>query len=86
MNRAGCPRCGDVIVSAHRHDYVACTCGGVAVDGGDDYAKRSFLPDCVPVELPTAADLLAFKLRHAGRHDEAVDVEDAHAVIREHTG
>lgn len=34
--------------------------------------------------LTTPADALAFALRASGRHDEAVDVEDAAAVIAEH--
>lgn len=37
-----CKHCGDVIESKHRHDYVQCGCGRVAVDGGLDYLRRSF--------------------------------------------
>lgn len=36
--------------------------------------------------LPTVADVLAFKLRMSGRHDEAVTVEDRHAVLQEGHG
>lgn len=75
MNRAGCNECGDVVRSAHRHDYRPCACGNIAVDGGEDYCKRSFKAS-MPVELPTAADVLAFKLHYAGRHDEAAVVEE----------
>ena len=39
MNRIKCKQCGDVIHSKHRHDFVSCKCGLVAVDGGDDYCK-----------------------------------------------
>lgn len=38
-NAARCKKCGHVLVSRHRHDYVACPCGN-AVDGGKDYLKR----------------------------------------------
>lgn len=37
-----CNHCGDVIVSTHRHDFKWCKCGTVAVDGGNDYLRRSF--------------------------------------------
>lgn len=38
-NRAKCKLCGDIIESFHRHDYVTCKCGEIAVDGGTDYFK-----------------------------------------------
>jgi hypothetical protein len=41
-NAAKCKKCGDEIVSTHRHDFVRCTCGAVSVDGGKDYLKRSY--------------------------------------------
>lgn len=34
--------CGDEIESVGRHDYVTCSCGACAVDGGHDYLRRSF--------------------------------------------
>ena len=40
LNRIQCNRCGDVIVSLHRHDLKWCKCGDVAVDGGTDYLRR----------------------------------------------
>lgn len=39
-NQARCLVCGDVIESKHRHDYVSCRCGAIAVDGGADYERR----------------------------------------------
>ena len=41
-NSAKCLKCGDKIISKHRHDYVTCSCGNVSVDGGLDYCRRSF--------------------------------------------
>ncbi len=35
-----CNECGDVIESVHRHDFVRCSCGAVAVDGGKSYLRR----------------------------------------------
>ena len=35
-----CKKCGDVIESKHRHDFVWCKCGAVAVDGGREYLRR----------------------------------------------
>ena len=38
-NELKCNKCEDVIYSAHRHDYVECKCGKVAVDGGMAYIR-----------------------------------------------
>lgn len=38
-NAARCNKCGDVIVSTHRHDFVSCTCGAITLDGGEDYRR-----------------------------------------------
>lgn len=40
-NKVKCLKCGDIIESKHRHDFVRCSCGNIAVDGGKDYLKRS---------------------------------------------
>ncbi|MDT8862414.1 hypothetical protein N0O92_19580 [Alkalihalobacillus sp. MEB130] len=37
-----CKHCNDVIESKNQHDFRRCKCGRVAVDGGLEYAKRSF--------------------------------------------
>ena len=39
-NKAKCLTCGDVIESKHLHDFVSCSCGKLAVDGGLAYIKR----------------------------------------------
>lgn len=41
LNRAQCLNCKQVITSWHRHDFRTCKCGGLSVDGGTDYLKRS---------------------------------------------
>lgn len=41
-NAAKCLKCGDIIESIHRHDYVTCSCGNISVDGGTDYLRRGF--------------------------------------------
>lgn len=41
-NSAHCEKCGDDIESKSRHDFVSCTCGNIAVDGGRDYLRRAF--------------------------------------------
>ena len=41
-NQIKCLKCGDIIVSKHRHDFVTCSCGNVSVDGGSDYCRVSF--------------------------------------------
>lgn len=39
-NRARCKKCGTVVESLHRHDFVTCACGAISVDGGTDYMRR----------------------------------------------
>lgn len=41
-NMVKCNHCGDIIESRHRHDFVFCSCGRVAVDGGRAYLRRVF--------------------------------------------
>lgn len=38
-NRAKCKLCQAVIESYHPQDYVSCSCGEIAIDGGLDYFK-----------------------------------------------
>lgn len=40
QNAVVCLSCGDFIYSAHRHHYNQCTCGSIAVDGGQEYLRR----------------------------------------------
>ena len=37
-----CNYCGDIIESKYTHDFRWCKCQTVAVDGGLDYAKRTY--------------------------------------------
>lgn len=41
-NQVKCLKCGDIIVSERRYDFVTCSCGNVSVDGGSDYCRVSF--------------------------------------------
>jgi hypothetical protein len=43
-NRAACLSCGEVIESAHVHDFQLCSCGSLHVDGGNAYLKRGIKP------------------------------------------
>ena len=38
-NAIKCLKCGDVIESTYRHDWVQCSCGACFVDGGHDYMR-----------------------------------------------
>lgn len=54
VNAALCRKCGDIIISRHRHDFVECGCGSIGVHGGDDYNRR--VGDLRDVkEVPTKA-------------------------------
>ncbi len=44
-NKARCCKCGDTIESKHVHDFVACKCGAIFVDGGRDYLRRGGEPE-----------------------------------------
>ncbi|MBJ6986064.1 hypothetical protein [Devosia sp. MC521] len=44
-NSAHCLDCDDEIVSTHHHDFVRCSCGRLAVDGGVEYAPRVYTAD-----------------------------------------
>lgn len=44
-NRARCRRCGDVVESTSRHDFAACECGAIFVDGGRDYYRAGGNPE-----------------------------------------
>lgn len=46
-NSARCLKCGDEIVSTHRHDFRWCGCGSIFVDGGTDYIRRGQKPGAV---------------------------------------
>lgn len=55
-----CLSCDDVIYSVMRHDFRACSCGKVKIDGGRDYTQVSYDPNA-PHELVTL-DLLTDKI------------------------
>ena len=40
QNAVICNKCDDFIFSGHRHSFVECKCGNIAVDGGQDYLRR----------------------------------------------
>ncbi len=42
INRCQCRKCGYIIESKHRHDFVSCSCGAIFADGGRDYIRRGF--------------------------------------------
>ena len=50
-NAIRCNICGDEIESKYRHDYVQCSCGTCAVDGGHDYLRRTIKQGTVYTDL-----------------------------------
>lgn len=56
VNQAQCKTCGDIITSHHVHDFVSCSCGAIAVDGGRDYLRRCGNLDAY-IELSTCVPL-----------------------------
>lgn len=55
-NAARCDTCNQVVESKHRHDFVECECGALAVDGGREYTRRVYKPDSTWTELAEYAD------------------------------
>ena len=45
QNEAECRKCGEIIWSAHRHDFKSCSCGAISVDGGMAYIRRCGNPE-----------------------------------------
>lgn len=41
LNKAQCKKCGDIIESKFINDFKRCSCGSIAVDGGQEYIKRT---------------------------------------------
>jgi hypothetical protein len=44
-NAAQCAKCGDIIESNHRHDFVSCSCSAIFIDGGHDYFRVGGNPE-----------------------------------------
>ena len=44
-NKAKCRKCGDIVESKHVHDFVACGCGAIFVDGGNQYWRWGGTPE-----------------------------------------
>jgi len=46
-NIAKCAKCGDVIRSIRRHDFIQCRCGAIFTDGGESsgYIRRGGNPE-----------------------------------------
>ena len=44
-NRIKCKHCGDIIESISVQDFKFCSCGKVAIDGGQCYLKRTGNPN-----------------------------------------
>lgn len=44
-NKAKCKKCGTVIESKFRHDFVTCKCETIFVDGGESYWRAGGKPE-----------------------------------------
>jgi basic membrane lipoprotein Med (substrate-binding protein (PBP1-ABC) superfamily) len=85
QNAATCLSCGDYIFSRHRHDFVYCTCGSIAVDGGQEYLRRVGDPE-VYVDMTWSIDDAIYKACAEAVQD-AIDTDRnkygiANAVMR----
>ena len=55
-NAARCRKCGDVIESKSLHDFQACSCGSIFVDGGHSYLRHGGWPENFESLVETAPD------------------------------
>jgi len=86
LNQAKCLDCGDLIFSGYRHDFRACSCGKLSVDGGMDYIRRLHAKDAniqelsleLPEDVVNRAIELAKWAMDSGRNERGL----AYAVIR----
>lgn len=56
-NKAKCAKCGDIIESKSRHEFVSCSCGAIFVDGGTDYIRRGGNPEDFDKEFDKELDI-----------------------------
>lgn len=79
-NSVQCLKCGEVIYSAHRHDFKYYKCSAVAVDGGNAYLKLSAadwsnmkeLSIVLPVESVDKMIEMVTEMRESGRNDRGI--------------
>ena len=57
-NAIQCKKCGEIIESKSRHDYVQCKCGSCAVDGGHNYLRRSAAGSNLYIELSESVEMI----------------------------
>lgn len=50
-NKCQCRKCGDIIQSFHRHDFVRCSCGAIFTDGGTDYIRQGAIDICDIIDM-----------------------------------
>lgn len=77
-NAAKCGDCKDIIQSTSVHDYIECSCGAIAVDGGNQYFravgnKENFIPLYVATDnkyIPFSVQLENSELTIAAHHPD----------------
>lgn len=56
VNRCQCRKCGDIIESKYRHDFVSCKCGAIFTDGGTSYIRRGAVDIDDIIDMSEATD------------------------------
>lgn len=80
VNRAQCLKCGDVLISKHRHDFVSCRCLGLFVDGGTEYLQ-SLIDYKELHEQTTDVHYFAYCKENEYREKCKLEVKDGHKDI-----
>lgn len=71
LNSARCKMCSDVLVSRHRHDWVACRGGHIFIDGGLDCRRAGTLKPAVP--LNAIEDLSEYECLESGQGENSAN-------------
>jgi len=56
IDAAQCPLCRDVLVSRWQHDLHGCSCGAIAIDGGQDYYRSLWTQPNRPIRVTVLVD------------------------------
>ena len=72
-----CGNCGDIIFSRTGDDYRECTCGAVAMSGGQNYPKYIIAPGSPSKKMKLEVDVTIDTLYEDWKH-----MRDKHGLIR----
>jgi len=82
-NRAKCKLCQSLIESFHRNDYVSCSCGEIAIDGGLDYFKVVAKNYDNFLRVDDQGNEIVIKVKEKDEVKETIDSDDVKPLYTE---